>query len=88
MEAKIENKMRLDKCDAGTAKETPGYGGRKSYVSAAAKSEEKQRWTEEETSLQINYRSPPPNERRDELTENQNRENEAKDSDNHRKETE
>ena len=46
MEATIQNKIRLDKCDAYTAKETLGYRGRKSYVSAArgaAKIEEKQR---------------------------------------------
>ena len=35
--------MRLDKCDAYTAKETLGYRGRKTYVAAArgpAKTEE------------------------------------------------
>ena len=44
MEATIQNNMRLDKCGAYTAKETLGYMGRKSYVSAArgaAKREEK-----------------------------------------------
>ena len=54
--------MRLDKCNAYTAKETLGYRERKSYMSAArvaAKREEKQRETEEETSLKINYRNPP-----------------------------
>ena len=35
MEPTIQNKMRLDKCDAYTTKETLGYRGRKSYVSAA-----------------------------------------------------
>ena len=42
--------MRLEKCDAYTAKETLGYMGRKSYVSAtkgAAKIKGKQRGTEE-----------------------------------------
>ena len=33
MEATIQNKMRLDKCDAYTAKETLGYRERKSYMS-------------------------------------------------------
>ena len=45
MEATTQNKMRLDKCDAYTAKETQGYRGRKSYVSVtrgAAKRKEKQ----------------------------------------------
>ena len=54
MEAIIQNKMRLDKCDAYTTKETLGNRRRKSYVSAtrgAAKKEEKQRGTEEETNL-------------------------------------
>ena len=53
--------MRLDKCNVYTAKEKLGYRGRKSYVSVARgaeKREEKQRGTEEGTSLQINYRSP------------------------------
>ena len=35
MEATTKNKMRLDKYDAYTAKETLGYRGRKSYVSVA-----------------------------------------------------
>ena len=46
MEATIQSKTRLDKCDAYTANETLGYRGRKSYVSAtrkAAKRKEKQR---------------------------------------------
>ena len=62
METEIQNKMRLDKCNAYTAKETLGYRGRKSYVSAAreaAKREEKQRETDIETNLQTNYWSPP-----------------------------
>ena len=42
--------MKLDKCNAYTAKEILGYSRRKSYVSAAR---------EEETSIQLNYRSPP-----------------------------
>ena len=42
---------------------------------------------EEETSLQINYRSPPIR-KRDEPMKKQNRENEEKDSDTHRQETE
>ena len=84
MEATNQNKMRLDKCDAYTAKEILGYRGRKSYVSVArgaTKREEKQRRTEEETSLQINYRSPSIK-RRVEPMKNQNREKEEKDSDN------
>ena len=58
MEAKIQNKIKLEKCDAYTAKKIIGYRGRKSYVSATrgvAKREEKQRRTGEETILQINY---------------------------------
>ena len=58
MEAIIQHKMKLDKCDAYTTKETLGYRGRKSYVSATrrtAKREEKQRGIEEETNLQANY---------------------------------
>ena len=46
MEATIQNKIRLDKCDAYTAKETLGYRGRKSNMSAARgaeKREEKQK---------------------------------------------
>ena len=43
--------MRLDKCDAYTAKETLGYRERKSYVTAtrgaAKKKQEKQRGTGE-----------------------------------------
>ena len=61
MEATIQNKMRLDKCDVYTAKERLGYRGRKSYVSVArgaAKREKKQRGTEEETNLQTSYWSP------------------------------
>ena len=53
--------MRLDKCNAYTAKETLGYRERKSYMSAArvaAKREEKQRETEEETSLKIIIGTP------------------------------
>ena len=76
MEARIQRKMRLDKCNAYTANEILGYRGRKSYVSAA-KREEKQRGTEEEASLQLNYRSSPLR-RRDEPMKNQNRENEKK----------
>ena len=34
MEATIQKKMRLDKCDAYTAKETLGCRGRKYYVSS------------------------------------------------------
>ena len=46
MEATFQNKMRLDKCEAYTAKETLGYRQTKFYVSAergTAKREEKQR---------------------------------------------
>ena len=39
MEATIQTEMRLNKCDAYTAKETLGYRGRKSYVSAAKREE-------------------------------------------------
>ena len=53
----------------------------------AAKREEKQRGTEGETSLQLNYRSPPIR-KRDEPMKIQNRENEEKVSDTHRQETE
>ena len=70
--------MKLDKCNAYTAKEILGYSRRKSYVSAAR---------EEETSLQLNYRSPPIR-KRDEPMKIQNRENEEKVSDTHRQETE
>ena len=51
-----------------------------SVATKAAKREEKQRRTEEETSLQLNYRSPPIW-KRDKPMKNQNRENEEKDSD-------
>ena len=68
-----------------TAKETLDYRGRKSYVSAA-KREEKQRGTEEETNLQTNYWSLPIR-RREEPMKKQIRENEEKDSDTHRQET-
>ena len=60
--------------------------GRKSYVSAArgaAKREEKQSGTEEET----NYWSSPTR-RRDEPMKKQNRENKEMDSNTHRQETE
>ena len=53
--------MRLDKCDACTVKETLGYRGRKSYLSAAreaGKREENQRGTEEETNLQLTIGAP------------------------------
>ena len=41
MEAAIQNKMRLNKCDVYTAKETLGYKGRKSYMRAARGAEER-----------------------------------------------
>ena len=46
MEATIQNKMRLDKCDTYKVKETVGYRGKKTYMSVtrvAVKREEKQR---------------------------------------------
>ena len=46
MKATIQSKMRLDKCDAYTAKKILGYSGRKSYVSAAREAEKKRRKTE------------------------------------------
>ena len=78
--------MKIDKCDAYTAKETLGYKGRKFYVTAAreaAKREEKQRRTGEETNLQANYWSLPTR-RRDEPLKKQNRENEEKDRNVHK----
>ena len=71
MEAKIQIKMRLDKCGAYTAKETLGYSGRKSYVSEEQHKEEKQRVTGEELNLQENYWSTPIK-RRDEPIKNRN----------------
>ena len=56
-EASIQNKMRIEKCDAYKAKEILGYRGGKSYVSAA-KREENQRGTTVETIPQ----SKDPNE--------------------------
>ena len=41
MEATIQSKIRLDKCDAYTEKETLGYRGRKSYVLAREATKEK-----------------------------------------------
>ena len=35
MKASIQNKMRIEKCDAYKGKEILGYRGGKSYVSAA-----------------------------------------------------
>ena len=60
LEATIQNKMRLDKCDAYTAKETMGL---KSYVSAAREVGKREKKTEEETYLQTNYWSPNKEER-------------------------
>ena len=44
IEATIQNNMRLDKCNAYTAKETLGYKERKKYIAAtrAANGEENQ----------------------------------------------
>ena len=39
MEATIQSKMRLDICDAYTAKEILGYRGRKTCVSAVREAE-------------------------------------------------
>ena len=90
MEATIQNKMRVDKWDAYTAKETLSYRGRKSYVSAAraaAKREEKQGRRNNLQNLQTNYWSPPIR-RRDGSMKKQKRENEEKDRDTRRQETE
>ena len=86
MEATIQSKIRLDKCDAYTAKETLGYWGRKSFMSAArgaAKSERERRRNKPTDKL-----IGAPNKRIDEPMKNQNTENEEKDSDTHRQETE
>ena len=56
IEAKIKNKMRLDKCDAYTAKETLGYRVRKTFVAAArgtAKKELNQKGTRGEKNQKI-----------------------------------
>ena len=58
MEATIQNKMRLDKCDVYTAKETLGYRGRKILCVSGKRRRKKkrqQRWTEGETNLQTHY---------------------------------
>ena len=50
--------MRLDKCDANTAKETVGYRWRKKYVTTA-KRDKNQRGTKGKTNPQINNQSFP-----------------------------
>ena len=60
MEATIQSKMRLKKCDAYTAKEIRGYRRRKSYVSAAR--EEKQKIKQ----IYRQITGAPPIRRRDE----------------------
>ena len=60
IKATIQSEMRLNKCNAYTAKEILGCKGRNFCVSAAreaVKRKEKKRETEKETSLQIK----PPN---------------------------
>ena len=49
IEATIQNKMRLDKCDVYKAKETLGYMARKAYV--AATREKKTREAQEEKQI-------------------------------------
>ena len=63
----MQNKMKLEKCDAHTAKETLGFRGRKSYVSAergTAKGDEKQRETRGEANPQKNNQSSQRREKR------------------------
>ena len=72
--------MRLDKCDAYTAKKTLVYKGRKTYV--AAKREENQRGTGGETNNQSS-----PIWRREEPMEKQKRVSEGKDRNTRRQET-
>ena len=60
IETIIQNKMRLDKCNTYTVKETLGYRRRKKYAVAArgtAKREEKQWRTNRETNSQTNHQS-------------------------------
>ena len=45
METIIHNKMRLDKFDEYTAKETLGYRGRKTYVVPAKREEQEEKQT-------------------------------------------
>ena len=84
MKATIQNRMRLDKCDAYTAKETLGYRWRKSYDSTArraAKREEKKEG-QKKKQIQRQITGVPNNKKK------QNKENEEKDSETHRQEME
>ena len=74
IEATIQNKMKLNKCDAYTVKETQWYKGRKTYVATVrglAKREENQRGKRRETNPQTNNQSSPIS-RREKPKEEQN----------------
>ena len=53
IEATIQNKMRLDKCDAYTVKETLGYRERKMYVAATKGPAKREKQMEKQTHKQI-----------------------------------
>ena len=53
MEATIQSKMGLDKCDAYTEKEILGYRGRKSYVSAAREAAKREKKTKRDKKKQV-----------------------------------
>ena len=55
MEVTIQNKMRLDKCDAYTAKDTLGRENLTCQRQEEQQKEKKNTGTEEETNLQKNY---------------------------------
>ena len=62
IEATIQNKMRLDKCDAYTAKKALGYKGRKAYIAVTrrpANREKNQGGTRGKTNTQNNNQSSP-----------------------------
>ena len=59
MKATIQSKMRLNKCDAYTAKETLGYRGRKFYMSAAKRAEKKRGTEEEKKDYRQTIGAPP-----------------------------
>ena len=52
IEATIPNKIRLDKCDVYTAKETLGYRGRKTYVTAVRRAAKRKGTKEEQEEKQ------------------------------------
>ena len=59
MESTIQNKIKLDKCDTYTAKETLGYGEKVLCVNSKRSNKKRIKTeTKEETNLQTNYWSP------------------------------